>query len=302
MRACAVTVRTALARAAARLAPLANAAAMLEAEVLLAHVLDRSRTWLYTWPDCPLGRFEQQHFDQLVARRATGKPIAHLLGKREFWSLMLTVNEQTLIPRPATETLVEWGLSQIAKRARPRILDLGTGCGAIALAFAAERPDAWVLATDRHAAPLDTARANARSYGITQVQFIQADWLESLDQRTRFDLIVSNPPYLAVNDPHLEQGDVRFEPRAALCAGRDGLADLRSILGSAPSLLSNNGWLLVEHGAEQGLEVRALFQSAHLSEIATRLDLAGRERVTGAVRATRRDLDLNHTKAHDATL
>lgn len=280
----ALTVRTALTRAAATLTPLAEATALLEAEILLAHVLGRNRAWLYTWPDRLLAPVEQQRFDWLVVRRATGRPVAHLLGQREFWSLTLAVNDQTLIPRPATETLVEWALALIADRAQSKILDLGTGCGAIALALGAERPDARILATDRYAAALQTARDNACSHGLDRVQFIQADWLAPLGKHARFDLIVSNPPYVAARDPHLEQGDVRFEPRSALCSGTDGLADLREITAAAPSFLANGGWLLLEHGADQGPDVRALFQAASLFAIATHRDLAGRERVTGGTR------------------
>jgi release factor glutamine methyltransferase len=267
----------------AAVAQLSSESARLDAELLLCHVLGVNRSWLYAWPDKLLEAGQQQRFDELVARRAAGVPIAHILGEREFWSLTLKVTPDTLIPRPDTELLVEQALRLLPEDAAMRVVDLGTGSGAIALAIARERPRCRVVATDLSTAALAVAQANATRNQITNVEFRQGRWCEALGSE-QFDLFVSNPPYIALNDPHLEQGDVRFEPRSALVSGRDGLDDIRQIACEVRAYLRNDGWLLVEHGFEQGGEVRAILQGNSYEQVTTWRDLAGHERVTGGRR------------------
>lgn len=256
---------------------LASAAAVLgvrlDAELLLAHVLDAPRATVIARDDRVLTPEEQGDFERLLARRVAGEPLAYLTGTREFWSLELEVTKDVLVPRPETELLVEWG----AALGGAAILDLGTGSGAIALALARERPQARVAAVERSAAALAVARRNAAAHGLA-VEFLEGRWFEPLAGR-RFDLIVSNPPYVAEDDPHL--ADLRFEPRLALTAGADGLEALREIVAGARAHLNAGGWLLVEHGAAQGAAVRELFARAGFAGVETRRDLAGHERATG---------------------
>ena len=251
-------------------------------EILLGHCLDRSRTWLYAWPDAEVTEEQAARFRQLLALRQSGTPVAYLTGRREFWSLDLEVNPQTLIPRPETETLVEWALS-LPLPAVAEVLDLGTGSGAIALALASERPRWRVSAVDASAGALQVARANAGRLGLQRVTFLASDWYAALAGR-RFDLLVSNPPYIDPDDPHLARGDLRFEPRAALVAPGSGMADLARLAAGAPAHLRPGGWLLLEHGYGQGALVRALLAEAGFLAVQTRRDLAGRERVSGGVR------------------
>ncbi len=251
----------------------------LDVELLLAHALGRTRTWLYTWPENEVAHAERTAFEALLERRRSGEPLAYLTGEREFWSLTLHVDDSTLIPRPETETLVSWAL-ELPLPEGAAVADLGTGSGAIALALAAERPEWRLSAVDRSSAALATARANAARLGLANIQFLESDWFAAL-QGQRFDAVVANPPYVAAGDPHLQRGDLRFEPRTALVAGEEGLADIRRIAGAAPACLAQGGWLLVEHGAEQGAAVRALLAAAGFSAVATREDLAGLQRVTG---------------------
>src|SRR5690606_29533287 len=218
-------------------------------------------------------------FEALVARRAAGEPVAYLVGTRGFWRLELAVTPDTLVPRPETELLVELALARIDPRAAARVADLGTGSGAIALAIAGERPRARVVATDASAAALEVARANAAALGLGNVEFRHGDWWAPLAGE-RFALVASNPPYIADGDAHLAQGDLRFEPRAALASGADGLDAIRAIVAGAPAHLRDGGWLLVEHGWEQGAAVRALFEAAGFDEVATERDLEQRDRVT----------------------
>src|SRR5690606_35513374 len=217
--------------------------------------------------------------DALVRRRAAGEPVAYLLGSRGFWRFDLSVTADTLIPRPDTELLVELALRRIPERSPARVADLGTGSGAIALAIASERPDAQVVATDASEAALAVASGNAAALGIGNVEFRRGDWLAPLAGE-RFDLVASNPPYIADGDAHLAQGDLRFEPRSALASGVDGLDAIRRIAADAPAHLRAGGWLLVEHGWEQGAAVRALFESAGFVAVATERDLEQRDRVT----------------------
>ncbi len=251
--------------------------ARLDVQLLLAHVLERDRTWLYTWPDKPVVESDATRYRELLARRAAGEPVAHILGTRDFWTLTLLVSPATLIPRPDTELLVELALAR-GPSGSARVLDLGTGTGAIALALASERPDWCLVAVDHQPEAVDLARENARRLAIDNIEIRQSDWFESV--RGRFDLILSNPPYIDPDDPHLDRGDVRFEPRSALVAQQGGLADLAFIIATAADYLVPGGRLLVEHGADQGEPVRGLFAREGYTDIATATDLAGLERVT----------------------
>lgn len=250
-----------------------------EAEALLAHALGRTPAWLYAHGDDEIDADAVQRFDTLLARRAAGEPVAYLLGARGFWRFDLRVTADTLIPRPETERLVELALERLAPGAAVRIADLGTGSGAIALALAHECPDAQVIATDLSDAALAVARDNATRLGLANVAFRAGRWYAPLAGE-RFDLVASNPPYIADDDVHLGEGDLRFEPRSALASGRDGLDDLREIAAGARGHLQPGGWLLVEHGRDQGEAVRALYAQAGLVEVTTALDLEHRDRVT----------------------
>ncbi|MFW6345725.1 MAG: peptide chain release factor N(5)-glutamine methyltransferase [Halomonas sp.] len=273
-----------LRRASGQLQAAGSPTPRLDAEVLLCHVLGVDRTWLYTWGDRPAAVLARERFESLVAARAAGQPVAYLTGEREFLGLRLATDPSTLIPRPDTETLVEAALEH-AVATRGRLLDLGTGSGAIALAFASERPGWRVLGVDLRHEAVALAERNAQRLGIANVAFRQGDWFSALGERQgeaaeRFALIVSNPPYLADDDPHLARGDLRFEPRSALVAGEAGLADLRRLVDQADDHLLPGGWLLLEHGAEQGMAVREALVAAGYGEVASRRDLGGHERIS----------------------
>ena len=250
----------------------------LDLEVLLCHLLGKSRAWLYTWPEHELDAEQQAAFDRLIERRIAGEPVAHLTGNREFWSLPLKVNRSTLIPRPDTEVLVETILELCPQEAL-RALDLGTGTGAIALALASEKPQWQLLAVDKMPAAVALAEENRQQLGLTNVQVTQSDWFAGVPAQT-FDVIVSNPPYIDAKDPHLREGDVRFEPLSALVADDQGLADIREIARQARGFLAPGGMLLVEHGWQQARAVQKIFADAGYRDITTRLDYAGRERLT----------------------
>jgi len=261
---------------------LAQAAALglarLDAQLLLLHVLGRGaggRAWLLAHDTDALPAPQQARFLALCCRRAGGEPVAYLTGEKEFFGLPLRVDARVLVPRPDTETLVEWALELLRGRAAPRVIDLGTGSGAIALAIRSARPDAQVEAVDRSADALAVARANADRLGLP-VAFRQASWLEGAGV---YDLIVSNPPYVAAADPHLPA--LRHEPLSALASGPDGLDDLRAIAAGAPAHLAPGGWLLLEHGWDQAPAVQGLLRAAGLAEVGGRTDLAGIARCCG---------------------
>ncbi len=249
----------------------------LDAELLLSYVTGLSRTSFRAWPERQVTASEAKRFEALVQQRASGHPVAHLLGEQEFWSLPLKVNASTLIPRPDTECLVEAALG-LPLPDSARVLDLGTGTGAIALALASERGRWQVLACDAVASAVELAAENARRLDLP-VTVVLSHWFDNLPAG-RFDLIVSNPPYIASGDRHLGEGDVRFEPASALVAGEDGLDDIRVIAATSTEWLNAGGWLVVEHGFDQGDAVRELFLQAGLVAVETRRDYGDRDRLT----------------------
>jgi release factor glutamine methyltransferase len=260
-------------------ADLAGPEARIDAELLLAHALGRDRTWLFAHADDALPAPAETAFAALLARRREGEPVAYLLGRREFWRLDLAVDASTLIPRADTERLVELALVRLPEGAASRVLDLGTGSGAVALAIALERPQARVVGVDLSPQALAVARANALANGLESVEWRHGDWLAAVTGET-FDVIVGNPPYLAEDDPHLREGDLPREPRTALVSGVDGLDAIRRIVRDALACVVGGGWLLLEHGDTQGEAVRALFVDAGWQAVATERDLEHRERVT----------------------
>jgi release factor glutamine methyltransferase len=253
--------------------------AALDARLLLAHVLQVSESWLLAHADEPLTESAVARFAALLTARQAGKPIAHLIGMRAFWTLDLQVNASTLIPRPDTELLVSTLLELGSATTPMRLLDLGTGTGAIALALASERPHWDIHATDCSHDALALARSNAARYELNMT-FHHGDWFDALPADAQWQVIVSNPPYIAEHDPHLLDGDVRFEPRLALTSGPDGLTALRHIIAQAPKHLTRGGLLLVEHGFTQAAAVRVLFAEAGFAEITSLRDLGNNERVT----------------------
>jgi len=252
----------------------------VDAELLLLHVLQQPRGWLFTHADDVPDMDVQTAYAALVERRAAGEPVAYITGRRGFWSLDLEVSPATLIPRPETELLVELALQRLPLVAACSVADLGTGSGAIALAIARERPRARVTATDASAAALAVAQRNAQRHAIGNVAFVHGDWLAPLAGQ-HFDLIVSNPPYIEAADPHLAQGDLRFEPPTALASGPDGLDDIRRIVRDARAHLHPDAWLLFEHGWNQGEASRDLLADAGYAEVFTAQDLESRDRVSG---------------------
>lgn len=259
----------------------------VDAQVLLAHLLGRDRAWLIAHAEDALLRADADRFFALAKRRREGEPVAYLTGWREFWGLRLAVDASVLIPRPETETLVEVALARLPPDRPLRVLDLGTGSGAVALAIAHERPRAQVLGIDRSASAIAIARRNAQRLGLANAAFAVGDWYRDLapDGAAGFDLIASNPPYVAAGDPHLADADLRCEPANALIAGSDGLDALRTIIAGAPARLVCGGCLAVEHGYDQANAVRDLFGAAGLVDLVSARDLAGIPRVVaGRVR------------------
>ncbi|WP_105900975.1 peptide chain release factor N(5)-glutamine methyltransferase [Vibrio gangliei] len=253
--------------------------AAIDAAVLMCHVLDKPRSYLLTWPEKELSSEQQQQFDALLARRIAGEPVAYIVGEREFWSLPLEVSTSTLIPRADTERLVELALDKIAELDGD-ILDLGTGTGAIALALASEFPKRHVIGIDLQVEAQQLATRNAKKLAINNARFLQGSWFEPLDAKAQFACIVSNPPYIDKQDPHLAQGDVRFEPLTALVAEQKGLADLAYIAQHATRYLKSGGWLLMEHGYEQGADVRDILLKLGYQAVSTEQDYGHNDRVT----------------------
>ena len=251
----------------------------LEAKLLLAHVLDRDRAWLAAHGDAALSRDQARAFDALARRRHDGEPIAYLTGRREFFGLDLEITPDVLIPRPETELLVELALAWLETDATERVLDLGCGSGAVALAIAHERPRAAVLGADLAAGAIALARRNATRLGIVNATFIESDWFARVP-RERFAVVLANPPYVAEHDPHLLQGDLRYEPAGALSPGGDGLDAMRAIVAAASGHLAPGGALALEHGHDQAGAVQALLHEAGFVAITSARDLAGIPRVT----------------------
>lgn len=276
-----MTIKSYLANAISRLN---GDEANIDARLLLQHILNVNHAWLIAHADDTLTPEQHAAFETLFQRRLNGEPIAYILGTREFYGLHLKVTPDTLIPRPDTETLVDAALSKIPQNATPsdlplHVLDLGTGTGAIALAIAKYRPKTQVTAVDASESALKIAQENAELLGITNITFVQSNWFAELNNQT-FDFIVSNPPYIEENDPHLNQGDLRFEPRTALASGIDGLDDIRMIIKHAPNHLNAHGWLMLEHGYNQAQSVANLLLQAEFTQIKHVQDLAGVQRVT----------------------
>lgn len=252
----------------------ASTSSAADAEILLCHTLVCTRSHLLAWPHKMLTTAQLDRYQKLIDLRVSGRPVAYLTGFREFWSLPLKVDESTLIPRPETETLVEFVLERFGADAALDVADLGTGSGAIACALASERPGWNIVASDVSIAALDVARDNARMLGLNNICFVHGDWFDALANESRFDLIVSNPPYIAAADPHLSTGDIMFEPVTALVSGADGLDDIRRITAQATGRLKTGGWLVLEHGYDQQPAVAAILRSAGFTDIELQCDLA----------------------------
>lgn len=271
-----------LSNAAQRLQLAGSPSPRLDAEVLMEFATGHSRTWLYTWGDRECPNWEHARFEALIAARAQGQPVAYLTGVREFWGLPLATSPSTLIPRPDTETLVEAALAR-AQASTGRLLDLGTGTGAIALAFASEKPGWEVVGADIRPEAVALASKNAGSLNIKNATFLVSDWFSALalpSSAATFDIIVSNPPYIASDDPHLAQGDVRFEPHSALVAAADGMADLLHVITTAKAYFTPGGWLALEHGYQQAPSVRQALKQAGYQSVESVHDIGGHERVT----------------------
>lgn len=260
--------------------------ARLDTEVLLAWVIGKNRTYLYTWPEYQLTEEEQLKFESALMQRKNGQPIAYICGEKEFWSLPLFCDSSTLIPRPDTELLVELALDKLSTLPHTStVLDLGTGTGAIALAIASENRNYRAVGVDKSSAAIALAQKNKQRLNIHNAEFFQSDWYEFAGiglnpGRTGYDLIVSNPPYIDAQDNHLNEGDVRFEPETALVADEHGLADIKIIVAGAKDFLTNSGWLLIEHGWQQGADVRDVFSHNSFIKVETVRDLGGNDRVT----------------------
>lgn len=264
-----------------------SASPAVDAGILLCHVLDCSPGHLIAWPDKQLSPHQASQFKQILQQRIEGKPVAYITGEREFWSLSFKVTSDVLIPRPETETLVEFVLEKFSNSAALTVADLGTGSGAIACALAVERP-AWnIIATDSSAEALDIARHNASVHQLENIRFVHGKWLEPL-KGLDFDMIISNPPYVAADDPHLAEGDVRFEPETALASGKRGMDAITHLTSQAGQRLKAGGWLMVEHGYDQQKPVYDCFKQGGFEDIVQLTDLAGQPRVTAGRHAKSR--------------
>lgn len=275
-----LTVESWLKQSLMRLAESGSESPRADAELLAQHVLQCTRTWLRTWGDQVLSQPQQSQLQALLERRLNGEPIAYLIGEQGFWSLNLKVSPATLIPRPDTETLVEWALA-LPLPEHARALDLGTGTGAIALALAVEREQWQVSGLDLMPEAVALARENAELNQLRRVRFDCSNWFEAVEASAGFDLIVSNPPYIDPDDEHLEQGDVRFEPRSALVADHQGMADLEQIIDQSRAFLKAEGWLLLEHGYQQAEAVCRCLERAGFTLVDTHNDLGGNPRISG---------------------
>lgn len=253
--------------------------AVLDAQVLLCSILNCNSAHLLTWPEKELSEQQLEDYQQLLTRRQQGMPVAHLTGQREFWSLNFFVDNSTLIPRPETETLVEFILDNFADREKLRLLDMGTGTGAIAIALAKEKPGWTIIASELSHDALALAKENAQQHGCSNVNFTQSDWFTDIREND-FDIIVSNPPYIAADDPHLQQGDVAFEPESALISGSSGMDDIEQLCSQAKNYLTTNGWLIVEHGYNQQQQVADCFARNGYQQITQQADLSGQPRMT----------------------
>ena len=260
----------------------ASALDAVDARVLMRHALGVDVAWLIAHATDALTAGQQAAFSALAARRHAGEPVAYITGTREFYGREFAVTPAVLIPRPETELLVEWALEKITPGAEARVLDLGTGSGCIAIALAKQRPHAEIVAVDSSAAALEVAQQNAARHAVRNVEFKSGDWFASVDPQ-RFDVIVSNPPYIAADDPHLAAGDVRAEPASALVGGADGFDCIRAIVAGAPRHLNPGGLLALEHGYDQAERVRALLAAAGFTDVFSREDLAGIARVSGGM-------------------
>ena len=268
------------------LAARGHALKAVDARLLLQHVTGANAAQIIAHPGRQLGPVERLRYESLVTRRAGGEPVAYLVGHREFYSRSFSVGPAVLIPRPETEGLIDAALARLPVEGVPEIVDLGTGSGCIGISLALEHPNARVLAVDASIDALEMARANARALDCRNIDFVIGDWLAGIDAH-RLAMIVANPPYIADGDWHLDQGDLRFEPKQALSPGGDGLAALRTIIAQAPAALADNGWLIMEHGFDQAPAVRALMTSQGFIDLFTERDLAGHERTTGGRLAAR---------------
>lgn len=283
-----INIERALQLAINQLEPYTNTA-RLDAEILLAFIMTRNRTYLYAHPEAILSTQQLLIFEQLVARRSLGTPVAYLTGMREFWSLPLQVNEETLIPRPETELIVELTLQLMPNQPGMSILDLGTGSGAIALALAKERENWQIVASDYSLGALKTAIDNALKLHLHNISFLESNWFSKINEPERFNAIVSNPPYIAANDPHLEKGDLRFEPSLALVSDNNGLSALEHIIKHSIERLEPDGLLLIEHGYTQKASVMSMLKEYGYTHVQSWQDIHGNDRVSGG----------KHTKDHN---
>lgn len=274
-------LQTLLEEATAQLAACSETA-RLDAEVLLCHCLQKSRVFLRSWPEHQPDSGQIRQFLDLVKQRQLGHPVAYLTGHREFWSRQFNLTPDVLIPRPDSELLIELSLALLGNRPEAHIIDLGTGSGILAITLAAEMPKARVVATDISPNALQIARANAERLQVDNVHFMQSHWFDAINE-SDFDLVVSNPPYIAASDPHLQQGDLRFEPATALVSAENGLADIRQLADQARRHLKSGGHLLIEHGYNQQAEVQQIFAAFAYRNVETHRDLAGNPRVTSGL-------------------
>lgn len=256
-----------------------SSSATLDAQVLLTHVLLCNTAHLAAWPEKELSEEQTSRYLQLIEQRNKGVPVAHLTGQREFWSLNFNVDDSTLIPRPETETLIEFILEHFADKKNLKLLDMGTGTGAIAISIASERPAWQIISSDVSEQALDLARQNSKQHQTGNITFIHSDWFENITEHD-FDIIVSNPPYIADDDPHLLEGDVRFEPRSALISGETGMDDIEHLCLHAKNHLADNGWLIIEHGYNQKQLVAECFSENGYTQIEQKKDLSGHTRMT----------------------